>query len=135
MVADRNADARGETARGEHTIRQILDRKIRCRIDWNERAKRGIVGVGHLRIVSFLPSPLAGEGGENKRSALERGEGLQLRRETPHPPSLREGTLSHKGRGEKSRLVGIEALFQPLPAIRIVVLPRWRFGRMRPDPV
>src|SRR5947199_2483123 len=31
-----------------------------------------------------------------------RMRGLCPRRETPHPPSLREGTLSHKGRGAET---------------------------------
>src|SRR6202021_2407485 len=46
IVADRNADARRETVRGKHAIGQILDRKIRCRIDRHEGAERGIVGGG-----------------------------------------------------------------------------------------
>src|ERR1700751_2035222 len=36
-------------------------------------------------------------------------------------------------RNDGLRLVRIEALFQPLPAIRIVVLQRARLGRMRGD--
>ena len=35
-------------------------------------------------------------------SSFETGEGLSPRIETPHPPSLREGTFSHKGRREGS---------------------------------
>jgi hypothetical protein len=52
--------------------------------------------------LSFFPSPLVGEGGENERSEIGPGEGLlrHCRKSTPHPPSLREGTLSHKGRGK-----------------------------------
>src|SRR6185312_11425000 len=51
VVADRNADSRGETVRGEYAIRQILDRKVRCRIDRNEGAQRGVVGVGHYFVL------------------------------------------------------------------------------------
>src|ERR1700694_2064805 len=40
-----------------------------------------------------------------------RMRGLHLRRETPHPPSLREGTLSHKGRGEKGRAAALLTQF------------------------
>ena len=50
----------------------------------------------------LLPSPLV-EGGEAERSETEPGEGAPsyAHTHTPHPPSLRSGTLSHKGRGKK----------------------------------
>src|SRR5947207_2746965 len=44
----------------------------------------------------FLPSPLVGQGGAKRRM-----RGLYPRRQTPHPSSLREVTLSHRGRGEE----------------------------------
>ncbi|MBX9645448.1 MAG: hypothetical protein K2X57_00145, partial [Xanthobacteraceae bacterium] len=37
-------------------------------------------------------------------SSFETGEGFFPRRQTPHPPSLREGTFSHKGRREEEPL-------------------------------
>ena len=43
------------------------------------------------------PSPLVGEGGST-RSGSETDEGFVSAERTPHPPSLREGTFSHKGR-------------------------------------
>lgn len=49
------------------------------------------------------PSPLVGEGAEDRRS--EAGGGVSFSDEragtTPHPVSLRSTTLSHKGRGEE----------------------------------
>ena len=59
---------------------------------------------------ALLPSPLVGhlvgEGGENERSEFETGEGwLQNEESAPHPPSLREGTLSDKGTEERNSAV------------------------------
>jgi hypothetical protein len=44
-----------------------------------------------------LPFPLVGEGGAAKAAPDERSASAER---TPHPSSLREATLSHKGRGE-----------------------------------
>src|SRR5436190_21138756 len=46
------------------------------------------------------PSPLVGEGNTGVSRALNAVRGCQPER-TPHPSSLREATLSHKGRGEE----------------------------------
>jgi hypothetical protein len=47
----------------------------------------------------MFPSPFAGEGGELRAFASnEPGEGIK--KITPHPPSLRSGTVSRKGRGK-----------------------------------
>src|SRR6476659_1504543 len=60
-----------------------------------------VLSGGTVRVKEGLfPSPLVGEGGSNERSSFETGEGFFPRRQTPHPPSLREGTFSHKGRRE-----------------------------------
>jgi hypothetical protein len=49
----------------------------------------------------FFPSPLVGEGGAKRRM-----RGPYPQSETLHPASLREATLSHKGRGcERSAIV------------------------------
>src|SRR5579863_6638288 len=45
-----------------------------------------------------VPSPLAGEGGESSKARFRRVRGLSPSQRTPHPPSLREGTFSRKGR-------------------------------------
>ncbi len=49
-------------------------------------------GRGHLR--SVRPEHRLGEGYRHHMSMLET---------TPHPPPLRDATLSHKARGEESR--------------------------------
>src|SRR6476620_6436173 len=55
---------------------------------------------GHcLRLSS--PLPLWERVDRMSVSSFETGEGLSPRIETPHPPSLREGTFSHKGRRER----------------------------------
>jgi len=54
------------------------------------RRRWGVVGTS-------FPSPLVGEGGAERRM-----RGLHPQRQTPHPSSLREATLSHKGRGEET---------------------------------
>ena len=41
------------------------------------------------------------------RSGSETDEGFSPRRQTPHPPSLRSGTFSHKGRREGSQLTAL----------------------------
>jgi hypothetical protein len=51
---------------------------------------------------AFFPSPLAGEGGAERSSATGEGK-LSLPMWHPHPPSLREGTFSRKGRREAPR--------------------------------
>src|ERR1700731_2884948 len=38
-----------------------------------------------------------------KKAPYKPNEGLSPRIETPHPPSLCEGTLSHNGKGEEAR--------------------------------
>jgi hypothetical protein len=43
-----------------------------------------------------------GEGGSLPRSGSETDEGSASAERTPHPPSLRYGTFSHKGRREGS---------------------------------
>src|SRR5688572_9577144 len=48
----------------------------------------------------LLPSPLVGEGGAQRRMRVLSKDELAER--TPHPSSLREATLSHKGRGYES---------------------------------
>src|SRR5258707_1120708 len=45
-----------------------------------------------------FPSPLVGEGGSLTRSGSETDEGSVSAERTPHPPCLRQGTFSHKGR-------------------------------------
>jgi len=61
-----------------------------------DRPRRPIRPARHRGGVFAFPSPLVGEGGERS----EPGEGFaETGHETPHPPSLRSGTLSHKGRG------------------------------------
>src|SRR4051812_47356320 len=50
----------------------------------------------------LFPSPLVGEGGAIDRREIAPDEGSASAERTPHPSSLREATLSHKGRGEKS---------------------------------
>src|SRR5688572_3060746 len=49
---------------------------------------------------SSFPSPLVGEGGSLTRSGSETDEGSVSAERTPHPPTLRFGTFSHKGRRE-----------------------------------
>jgi hypothetical protein len=54
---------------------------------------------------SFRFLLIVGEGGSNERSEFESGErGCLQEIKTPHPPSLREGTFSHKGRRKKAPL-------------------------------
>ncbi len=49
------------------------------------------------------PLPLWERGAKSSETRLSRvrGQRISLRNKTPHPPSLRLGTLSHKGRGEE----------------------------------
>src|SRR5215216_1408534 len=49
-----------------------------------------------------FPSPLVGEGGSTARSDGEPDEGSLSAERTPHPPCLRQGTFSHKGRREEN---------------------------------
>ena len=75
---------------------------------------------GHcLRLSS--PLPLWERVDRMSVSSFETGEGLSPRIETPHPPSLREGTFSHKGRREGSahvvrRRVGKAQACPPQPS-------------------
>src|SRR5262245_42193933 len=55
--------------------------------------------------------------------------GLYPRRQTPHPPSLRSGTLSHKGRGQAKRRWPA----QQNPLMQAPVLPPPRGPRLKPD--
>ena len=53
VIADRDADARGEAVPGgEHAVGQILDREIGGGIDGDEGAEGGIVGMGHGVVLS-----------------------------------------------------------------------------------
>src|SRR5258705_12187820 len=83
--------------------------------DLRKRSERLADGVA----VGAFPSPLVGEGGTGgrrppylekdadalhrlwTRSGSETDEGAVSAERTPHPPSLREGTFSHKGRRKK----------------------------------
>ena len=48
VVADRDADARREAVLGgEHAVGEILDREVGGRVDGDEGAEFGVVGVGH----------------------------------------------------------------------------------------
>ena len=48
VIADRDADARGEAVLGgEHAVREILDREVGIGRDVDEGAEVGIVGMGH----------------------------------------------------------------------------------------
>src|SRR5258705_8946088 len=60
----------------------------------SERRADGIAGRA-------FPSPLVGEGGSLTRSGSETDEGSVSAERTPHPPCLRQGTFSHKGRREE----------------------------------
>ena len=57
----------------------------------------------HSALPVAAPSPLVGEGISAGRSNIQSGEGSYHREleleTTPHPPPLRAGTLSRKGRG------------------------------------
>jgi hypothetical protein len=57
IVADGNADPGRETVRGKNPIGEILDRKVRCRVDRDEGTKRGVIGVGHLILQSDSSCP------------------------------------------------------------------------------
>ena len=49
VIADRDADARGEAVPGrEHAVGEVLDREIGGGIDRDEGAEGGIVGMGHV---------------------------------------------------------------------------------------
>ena len=49
VIADRDPDPRGgRGGRREHAVRQVLDREVGGGIDWDEGAKRGIVGMGQI---------------------------------------------------------------------------------------
>src|ERR1700692_339176 len=84
--------------------------------DQGDRARVAGKGSG----LTFFPSPLVGEGGHRRPLAAVSSPRLPLRRAPPpplplwekvaigglwppfpHPSSLREATLSHKGRGEE----------------------------------
>jgi hypothetical protein len=56
------------------------------------------VAIGGLRPPFFDRTPMLRIG--YAQSATD--EGFASAERTPHPPSLREGTLSHKGRGKKA---------------------------------
>ena len=49
VVADRDADARREPARGEHAVGEVLDREVGSGVDRDEGAELGVVGVGQRR--------------------------------------------------------------------------------------
>src|SRR6185369_5966517 len=67
VIADRDADARGEPVLGgEHAIGEVLDGKVGRGVDGDEGAEFGIVGVGHGFLVrrggAFFTLPWKGEG-------------------------------------------------------------------------
>src|SRR5437868_7865837 len=67
----------------------------------------GMVRQYPVAVQLFLPSPLVGEGGEIERSEMKPDEGSASAERDPSPGSnfatLIRATLSHKGRGKKSR--------------------------------
>src|SRR5829696_8642283 len=65
--------------------------------------------VGDWSGVILCPSPLPLWERVDRMSAAHsrRVRGLSPRIETPHPPSLREGTFSHKGRREERKRGGL----------------------------
>jgi hypothetical protein len=54
-----------------------------------------------MRLTTSL-LPLWEKVDRQREAVASRMRGLHLRIETPHPPSLREGTFSHKGRRKEA---------------------------------
>src|ERR1700741_163727 len=71
------------------------------------RSALSVTGGG-VSVLYLLPFPPWGKRGPPSTRA-RRMRGLYPRRQTPHPPSLRSGPFSHKGRRKEKR----EALRPP----------------------
>ena len=78
---------------GAFSQARIYSRYVAAQIDAIEAGR--LAKADYAR--DFFPSPLVGEGGAKRRMSKD------SRRHTPHPPPLRSGTFSHKGRREEKR--------------------------------
>ncbi len=106
-------------------MREVLERRFKRllteapRMQWDERDVPR----------TPLPSPLEGEGGEDRRPSRVRGplRKRSLRSRTPHPPSLRSGTFSLKGRrsyaAQAAHIEARTSLIEPeLALARLVII-------------
>ena len=128
VIADRDADARGEAVLGgEDAVGEILDREVGSGRDGDEGAEFGVVGMGHGISAEFLrlyPPVIAGM----RHLAQARNPWSHLtsdaRDAIPGSRFARPGMTADV----TSRLVRIEPLLQSLPAIGVIVLQRRRLS-------